>query len=80
MGPTAAASSATSDRSCLNCGAPAQVDGRTERIIHCEYCRESSYMPDALWLRLHPAKRKRPLFLLLDVTDKQKQRAYHAVY
>lgn len=51
--------------SCLGCGAPANVDATVPRILRCEYCEATSYLPDALWLRLHPAQRKRPFYLIL---------------
>jgi len=40
--------------SCLQCGAALKVDG-TSRIVSCSYCDSDNYLPDALWLRLHPA-------------------------
>lgn len=51
--------------SCLDCGAPSTIDQTTPRIPKCAFCGASSYLPDALWLRLHPAQRKRPFHLLL---------------
>ncbi len=40
--------------SCLQCGAPLKVDG-TSRILTCGACDADSYLPDPLWMRLHPA-------------------------
>ncbi|RMG93973.1 MAG: hypothetical protein D6705_17395 [Deltaproteobacteria bacterium] len=53
--------------SCMGCGAPASLDGSSRRIFTCGYCGAANYVPDALWLRLHPAARKRPFFALFDV-------------
>jgi predicted RNA-binding Zn-ribbon protein involved in translation (DUF1610 family) len=39
--------------SCLSCGGALSVDG-TSRILDCSYCKNSSYIPDALWLKFHP--------------------------
>ena len=54
--------------SCLGCGAPAKVDATVPRLLRCEFCDATSYLPDALWLRLHPAQRKRPWALILRST------------
>lgn len=39
--------------SCPKCGASLDVDG-TKRAIECKYCSTSVYIPDNMWLRLHP--------------------------
>lgn len=51
--------------SCLGCGAPASVDASVPRLLRCAFCDATSYLPDALWLRLHPAQRKRAWHALL---------------
>ena len=51
--------------SCLGCGAPAKIDATVPRLMRCEFCDATSYLPDALWLRLHPAQRKRAWHALL---------------
>lgn len=51
--------------SCLGCGAPAKIDATVPRMMRCEFCEATSYLPDALWLRLHPAQRKRAWHALL---------------
>jgi hypothetical protein len=43
---------------CLSCGAGLKVDG-TSRVVACKYCNDTSFLPDALWLRLHPALKRR---------------------
>ncbi|MDX1957914.1 MAG: hypothetical protein SFU98_05035 [Leptospiraceae bacterium] len=47
---------------CPSCGGSLKVDGRT-RIIECEYCSSSVFLPDPLWLRFHPANLTRRLYL-----------------
>lgn len=39
--------------SCLACSAALPVDG-TRRDVRCPSCGSTSYLPDGLWLRLHP--------------------------
>ena len=39
---------------CLSCGGALKVDGGS-RTPKCDHCGNSNYLPDALWLRLHPA-------------------------
>jgi hypothetical protein len=43
--------------SCIKCGGALMVDG-SERVVPCEFCGVKVYLPDDLWLRLHPAKVK----------------------
>ena len=40
---------------CPACAGALKVDG-TQRMIDCEFCESSIYLPDDLWLRLHPVK------------------------
>lgn len=47
---------------CPGCGGALMVDG-TERLIKCEYCGLTVYLPDDLWLRIHPAKKKERWFI-----------------
>lgn len=49
---------------CMNCGAPLRVDG-TNRIVDCGSCDVPNFIPDALWLRLHPAKKREPFWLVI---------------
>jgi DNA-directed RNA polymerase subunit RPC12/RpoP len=50
---------------CVNCGAPLSADG-SERSVPCDYCRETSYLSDALWLHLHPEHAPRWLWVICD--------------
>ncbi len=40
---------------CPKCGGALDIDGK-ERVITCKYCNSRVYLPDDLWLRIHPAK------------------------
>ncbi|MCD4846761.1 MAG: hypothetical protein K8R76_01060 [Candidatus Aegiribacteria sp.] len=51
--------------SCPQCGGSLMIDGK-ERIVICEYCETNVYLPDDLWLRLHPAKKKNRWFVGLE--------------
>jgi hypothetical protein len=42
---------------CPQCGGALMVDGK-ERLLPCQFCGVNVYLPDDLWLRLHPAKTK----------------------
>lgn len=66
--------------SCLGCGAPLDVNATVPRIMKCKYCEATSYMPDALWLRLHPAQRKRPFYLILASTPEAHMQARQAMH
>lgn len=50
---------------CMGCGGALEVDG-TERVITCKYCDASNYLPDDLWLRMHPVDTVRRWFIWLD--------------
>ena len=50
---------------CPSCAGNLEVDG-TQRMITCKYCSSEIYLPDALWLKLHPAKTVDRWYLLLD--------------
>lgn len=49
---------------CLECGAKLPVDG-TKRVVACTYCKAASFIPDALWLRMHPAAKRRWFYLIV---------------
>jgi Zn finger protein HypA/HybF involved in hydrogenase expression len=49
---------------CMNCGAPLRIDG-SQRIVDCGSCDVPNFIPDALWLRLHPAKKRSPFWLVI---------------
>jgi hypothetical protein len=53
---------------CMSCGAGLDVNG-TSRTIECTYCKASNYLPDGLWLRLHPVPRLEWFYLILDIDE-----------
>jgi len=53
---------------CISCGAGLEVDG-SSRNVPCTYCKEATYIPDKLWLRLHPAVQREPWQVCLDLGD-----------
>lgn len=57
-GEGAAASSKPIAFTCPQCGGALLVDGKN-RMLPCKFCGVDVYLPDDLWLRLHPAKVKR---------------------
>jgi DNA-directed RNA polymerase subunit RPC12/RpoP len=48
--------------SCPQCGGSLMINGE-ERLIQCQYCSTNIYLPDDLWLTLHPAKTKTRWFI-----------------
>jgi len=42
---------------CPQCGGALKIDG-SERMPVCQFCNTNVYLPDDLWLRMHPAKMK----------------------
>lgn len=42
---------------CPQCGGSLAIDGK-ERLVTCQFCKSRIYLPDDLWLILHPAKVK----------------------
>jgi hypothetical protein len=47
---------------CLSCGGGLSVDGST-RTPKCLHCGNANYLPDSLWLRLHPAPTSHAFFV-----------------
>lgn len=49
--------------SCIRCGAPLTVSVETPRNATCGYCKTVQYLPDSLWLSLHPVKTRRAWYI-----------------
>lgn len=64
--------------SCLGCGGATGCDATTPRVVKCSYCQATSYLPDALWLRLHPTQKKQAFGLLVRTDDQTFARALAA--
>jgi ribosomal protein S27AE len=41
---------------CPQCGGGLLITAQTERTLPCTYCKVDVFLPDAVWLKLHPAK------------------------
>lgn len=63
-----AASGAPVVMQCMKCQATLPVDG-TKRLVECAYCTARNYLPDDLWLALHPAPKRESWFMLLNGAD-----------
>jgi hypothetical protein len=50
---------------CMGCGGSLTVDGRDRNLL-CRFCGASNYLPDGLWLRLHPPQTVRTFFVVLE--------------
>jgi hypothetical protein len=53
---------------CMSCGASLKVDG-SSRTVDCTYCNTSNFLPDGVWLRMHPAPRLEWFRLVIDIDD-----------
>lgn len=53
---------------CMSCGGSLTVDG-TARMITCQFCQGSNYLPDGLWLRLHPKQTVQTFFLVCELGE-----------
>ncbi len=49
--------------SCIKCGAPLEITVDTPRNATCKYCTTVQYLPDPLWLSLHPVKIKQAWYI-----------------
>jgi hypothetical protein len=50
---------------CPQCAGNLKIDG-TSRVINCNFCNSEIYLPDDLWLRLHPVKTVERWYLVFD--------------
>ena len=59
---------------CMSCGGGLEVDG-TARTVTCRFCGGSNYLPDGLWLRLHPQQTVQTFFVVCELTPAQPEGA-----
>ena len=45
---------------CPSCDGSLSISRETPRVSQCQYCRTDVYLPDGLWLHLHPVKLRGP--------------------
>jgi hypothetical protein len=53
---------------CMSCGASLKIDG-SSRTVDCTFCSTSNYLPDGLWLRMHPAPRMEWFLLVIEIDE-----------
>ena len=56
---------------CPQCNGSLIIDGK-DRLVPCKYCGVNVYLPDDLWLRLHPVEVKTRWFLVYDKEEVEK--------
>lgn len=54
---------------CMTCGAALELNDDTKRTIQCKYCDNENYLPDAVWVKLHPNREVQPLFVVMDLSE-----------
>ncbi len=54
---------------CISCAAPLTVTVQTPRNAVCGHCATTQYLPDPLWLSLHPVKKTEKWFVLFAEAD-----------
>ncbi len=53
---------------CMSCGGGLDVDG-AERTVTCRFCTKTNYLPDGVWLRLHPPRQLEPFVVLSEIDE-----------
>ncbi len=48
---------------CISCGAVLHIDSETPRNTTCVHCDTMQYLPDGLWLSLHPVKKAKAWYM-----------------
>lgn len=48
---------------CPSCGGSLSVTKESSRMLPCQYCPAEVYLPDPVWLRLHPARTVREWYV-----------------
>ncbi|MBY9000668.1 MAG: hypothetical protein KGD64_07125 [Candidatus Heimdallarchaeota archaeon] len=56
---------------CPKCAGALIIDGK-DRLVPCKYCGVNVYLPDDLWLRLHPVEVKSRWYLVYDKKEVEK--------
>ena len=54
---------------CPKCGGGLEIDG-SQRLVNCRFCQASAYIPDDLWLILHPVKTVSRWYIWFDQFDR----------
>lgn len=48
---------------CISCGAVLSIDQETPRNATCDHCDTTQYLPDGLWMALHPVTKTQSWYL-----------------
>ena len=51
---------------CPQCGGALSIGAGNERVMKCIFCSSEVYIPDAIWTRLHPARKTEEWFVVFD--------------
>lgn len=55
--------------SCMTCGAGLNLNESSERNINCKFCGNDNYIPDSIWIKLHPDEEVQPFFVITDISE-----------
>ena len=55
--------------SCMTCGAGLDLDEKSARNTNCNYCGNDNYIPDSIWIKLHPDEDVQPFFVITDISE-----------
>src|SRR5690606_35621068 len=50
-------------------GGGLNLDENSERNINCSYCGNDNYIPDSIWIKLHPDEDVQPFFVITDISE-----------
>lgn len=53
---------------CMSCGGGLDLDG-ADRTVTCRFCNKVNYLPDGVWLRLHPPRQLEPFVVLSEIDE-----------
>lgn len=51
---------------CPRCSGTLSIGAGNERVMKCNFCSSEVYIPDAIWTRLHPARKTEEWFAVFD--------------
>lgn len=51
---------------CPNCAGTLQLSNDSQRKLKCNFCSTESFIPDEIWQKLHPTKKKSRFYFWLD--------------
>jgi ribosomal protein S27E len=48
---------------CPDCGANLKIAAEDQRVVTCKFCKADLFLPAALWIALHPKKKRTPWYV-----------------